>query len=169
MFWQEDDKKDDVTTSDRVVDLSFRVDCKQLPTRHAWELSQALYKVLPWIQEDSEIGIHQIHGVASGNGWERPADGDLIHLSRRTRMNLRVPVERINEANELVGKTLDIAGYTVTVGQVTKKAIDPVATLFSRYVVVEEGMSEEEFLRWVVGELEQRDIQARKLLCGKDH
>ena len=69
MFWQEDGKKNDVTTSDKVVDLSYKIDCKQIPTCHAWELSQALYQALPWIKDDDEIGVHQIHGATSGNGW----------------------------------------------------------------------------------------------------
>jgi CRISPR-associated protein Cas6 len=169
MFWQEDDKKDDVTTSEKVVDLSYRIDCKQIPTRHAWELSQALYEVLPWIVDEPEAGIHQIHGAASGNGWERPADGELIHLSRRTRMQLRVPVSRVDDASELEGKTLDIAGHSVTVGKMTTKSIDPFSTIFARYIVVPEGTTEDDFLQLVVDELKSRDLSVRKLLCGIGH
>jgi CRISPR-associated protein Cas6 len=169
MFWQEDDKKDDISTSEKVVDLHYRIDCKQIPTCHAWELSQALYQALPWIKDEAEVGIHQIHGAASGNGWERPPDGELIHLSKRTRMQLRVPALRIDDANELVGQSLDVAGYSVTVGKMTSKQIDPFSTIFSRYIVVSPGMSEDDFLQWVVAELTARDIQARKLLCGIGH
>ncbi len=169
MFWQEDDKKDVVTTSDKVVDLQYKIDCKQIPTCHAWELSQALYQALPWIKDESEVGIHQIHGAASGNGWERPPDGELIHLSKRTRMQLRVPASRVDEAAELVGQTLDIAGHSVGIGKMTTKPIDPFSTIFSRYIVVPSGMTEDDFLQWVVDELSARDIQARKLLCGMGH
>lgn len=169
MFWQEDDKKDDVTTSEKVVDLSYRIDCKQIPTRHAWELSQALYEVLPWIVDEPEAGIHQIHGAASGNGWERPADGELIHLSKRTRMQLRVPVSRVDDASELEGKTLDIAGHSVTVGEMTTRSIDPFSTIFARYIVVPEGTTEDGFLQLVVDELKSRDLSVRKLLCGIGH
>lgn len=169
MFWQEDDKKDDISSPSKVVDLQYKIDCKQIPTCHAWELSQALYQALPWIEDEAEVGIHQIHGAASGNGWERPPDGELIHLSKRTRMQLRVPVSRIDNANELVGKTLDVAGHSVIVGKMTSKAIDPLSTIFSRYIVVTPGMSEDDFLRWLVDELNARNIQARKLLCGIGH
>lgn len=169
MFWQEDDKKDEITTSDKVVDLSYKIDCKQIPTCHAWELSQSLYDALPWIASDPELGIHQIHGATSGNGWERPADGELIHLSKRTRMNLRVPIERVDDARMLEGKTLDVAGHSVAVGKMSVKPIEPFATIFSRYIVTEEGVSEEAFLQWVVDQLAERGIQARKLLCGISH
>jgi CRISPR-associated protein Cas6 len=169
MFWQEDNKKDDVSISDKVVDLSYKIDCRQIPSRHAWELSQALYEVLPWLKDEPEAGIHQIHGATSGNGWQRPADGELIHLSKRTRMNLRVPMSRIGDANELVGKSLNIMGYQVNVGQMSTKTIGPLSTIFARYTVVPDGMNEDDFLRWVNNELQARDIQARKLLCGIGH
>jgi CRISPR-associated protein Cas6 len=169
MFWQEDSKKDDVSTSDKVVDLSYKIDCRQIPTCHAWELSQALYEVLPWLQDEPEAGIHQIHGAASGNGWQRPADGELIHLPKRARMNLRVPMSRIDDAKELVGKTLDVMGHMLNVGQMSTKPIGPLSTIFSRYIVVPEGKSEDAFLSWVHSELQARDIQARKLLCGIGH
>ncbi|GMR01515.1 MAG: type I-MYXAN CRISPR-associated protein Cas6/Cmx6 [Gammaproteobacteria bacterium] len=169
MFWQEDGKKDDISTSDKVVDLHYKIECKQIPTCHAWELSQALYRALPWIKDETEVGIHQIHGATSGNGWERPPDGELIHLSKRTRMHLRVPTSRISEANALVGKTLDVAGHPVTVGKMTSKQIDPFSTIFARYIVISPGMNEDDFLLWVFDELKARDIQARKLLCGIGH
>ena len=169
MYWQEDDKKNDVVTSDKVVDVSYKIECRQIPTCHAWELSQALYQAMPWIKDEPELGVHQIHGAASGNGWERPADGELIHLSKRTRMNLRIPVSRITEANELVGEILDVAGYAVKVGKMNQKSVDPFSTLFARYIVTSAGISEDAFLQWVVDELSARGIQARKLLCGIGH
>lgn len=169
MFWQEDEKKPEITTSDKVVDLSFKIECKLIPGCHAWALSQAIYEALPWIRDDESIGIHQIHGATSGNGWERPADDELIHLSRRTRMTLRVPVEKVEAAAGLVGKTLDVMGYPVIVGEMAKKAINPLATIFARYVIVPDGMTEDRFLYWVVDEFKQHDVATRKMLCGKAH
>ena len=169
MFWQEDDKKDTISTSDRVVDVSYKIECRQIPTCHASELQQALYEALPWIKDEPEVGVHQIHGATSGNGWERPPDGELIHLSKRTRMNLRVPTARIGDASELVGKTLDICGYQLIVGKMSTRQINPLSTIFSRYIVVPDGYSEDQFLQWVVEELKARNIPARKLLPGISH
>jgi CRISPR-associated protein Cas6 len=166
MYWQEDDKKDVITTSEKVVDVNFRIDCKQIPTSHAWELSQALYDALPWIKDEPELGVHQIHGATSGNGWERPPDGELICLSKRTRMQLRVPKSRVDAVAQLSGKTLDVAGHQVVVGKMATRPIDPFSTIFARYIVSEEGMSEDDFLQSVAGELSSRGIQVRKLLCG---
>ena len=133
MLWEEDDKqKQEDIVPDDVVDLCFRINCRQIPTMHAYELSQALYRLLPWLEDEPETGIHQIHGAATGNGWERPPDGDLIHLSRRSKMHLRVSRERIEDAKQISGETLDIAGYPVEVGEASVKLLNPIQTLFAR-------------------------------------
>jgi CRISPR-associated protein Cas6 len=93
----------------------------------------------------------------------------LIHLSKRTRMHLRVPVARIEDAAELVGKVLDVAGHSVSIGKMTSKSIDPFSTIFSRYIVVSEGMTEDDFLQSAVDDMQSRGMQPRKLLCGMGH
>ncbi len=170
MLWEDEDKqnKEDVVPDD-VVDLSFRIRCKQIPTMHAYELAQAMYKVLPWIEAAPEIGIHQIHGATTGNGWERPPDGELMHLSKRAKMHLRVPKEKIEDAKQISGETLDIAGYTVEVGEASVKLLNPVQTIFSRYIIGPGELDEDQFVDWLVDELKLRDIHVRKMLCGIEH
>ncbi len=51
----------------------------------------------------------------------------------------------------------------------TTKPIDPFSTIFARYIVVSEGMKEDDFLQWVVDDLKSRDLAVRKLLCGMGH
>lgn len=169
MLWDDEVKKTDFVVSDNVVDLSFKIACKQIPTTHAWELSQAMVALLPWLSDEPEVGIHQIHGATSGNGWERPADGELIYLSKRTRMEIRIPRSRLEETLSLIGKKIDIAGFEVEIGQHIEKKLSPLSTLFSRYVVVPEGLDEDGFMQWVVDELAKRNIQLRKMLCGMTH
>ncbi|MGD2053446.1 MAG: type I-MYXAN CRISPR-associated protein Cas6/Cmx6 [Gammaproteobacteria bacterium] len=170
MLWEDEDKqkKEDVVP-DNVVDLSFRISCKQIPTTHAYELAQALYQVLPWLENEPEIGIHQIHGATTGNGWERPPDGELMHLSKRAKMHLRVPKEKIEDARQVSGETLDIAGYPVEVGEASVKLLNPIQTIFSRYIIGPQDVNEEQFIDWVVEELKQRNINVRKMLCGIGH
>ena len=107
-----------------------------------------------------------LHPVTVG---ERPPDGELIHLSKRTRMNLRVPATRIDDAAELVGETLSVSGHEVKIGKMTSKPIDPFSTLFSRYIVAPSSWSEDEFLQWVFDDLNARGVSVRKLLCGISH
>ena len=169
MLWDENEKKVEFVLPDNVVDLSFKITCKQLPTTHAWELSQAMHGILPWLLDEPEVGIHQIHGATTGNGWERPPDGELIHLSKRTRMSLRVPRPRVEDTMAIVGKKMDVAGYELEIGTVTEKPLNPLSTLFSRYVVVPEGLDEDGFMQWAIDELAKRDIELRKMLCGIGH
>ena len=169
MLWDDNEKKADYVVPDNVVDLFYKIDCKQIPTMHAWELSQALFEVLPWLADEPEAAIQQIHGATTGNGWERPPDDEVMHLSKRARMHLRIPKHRVDDATLLTGKALDIAGYTVTVGEAMVKPLSPVSTLFARYVAVPKGMNEDRFIEWVASEFERRDIKLRKVLCGISH
>lgn len=169
MLWDEEKKTAEYTVPDDVVDLVYKINCKQIPTTHAFELAEALYAALPWLKDEANVGIHQIHGATSCNGWERPPDGELIHLSKRSKMSLRVPKHRVDDAMQLTGEVLDIAGYSVEVGAAISKLMTPLPTIFARYVVVPEGMDENQFIDWVADELAQRDIHLHKLLCGISH
>lgn len=173
MFWNEDREEDKgYKVPDDVVDLSFAISCKCLPLDHAYALSTALQAALPWIADEEMAGIHLIHGAESGNGWYRPQDsGDaVIHLSRRTRMTLRVPKERIEAARALEGTLLDIAGNRLEVGGAAVKQLSALSTLFARHVVMPDAeLSEAEFLQSVVDEMRTLGIRVNKILCGRAH
>ncbi|MGB5395567.1 MAG: type I-MYXAN CRISPR-associated protein Cas6/Cmx6 [Gammaproteobacteria bacterium] len=169
MLWQDEQKKSDYVVPDNVVDRAFKIDCKQVPTSHAQELSSALHALLPWLKDEPELGVHQIHGATTGNGWERPADGGIICLSKRSRMSLRVPKHRIDDVSSLVGSTFDIAGNPVKIGDFSIKPLLPQAVIFSRYVAMPHGMDENEFIHWIADQLAERDIEVRKMLCGIGH
>lgn len=172
MFWEEDTEKKPATGSDRVTDVCFKVDCRSLPAMHATELAQALRAELPWIVDEPEMAIHQIHGATTGNGWERPGDDELIQLSRRTRLVLRVPQSRVDDAAELTGRELDIAGNRLRVGDMSVRPVTPLSTLFARYVadpLARDEDDEDRFLHWAADELRAMAIPVKKLLCGKRH
>lgn len=169
MLWEDEPKKEEYVVPENVVDLSFKIECKQLPVSHASELYQALHDLLPWLGEEPAVGIHQIHGATSGNGWERPADDELIHLSKRSRMTLRVPSHRVDDVAGLVGESFDIEGHSVKIGGFNVKPLLPQAVIFARYVAMPHGMEEDEFTSWVADSLAERDIKVRKMLCGIGH
>lgn len=173
MFWNEEKQEDTgYKVPDDVVDLSFAISCKCLPMDHAHALSEALQAALPWFSDEETAGIHLIHGAESGNGWYRPQDteGAMLHLSRRTRMTLRVPKERIEAARTLEGRLLDIAGYPLEIGAASIKELSALSTLFARHVVMAEAdLSEAEFLQAVVSEMRGLGIRVNKILCGRAH
>jgi len=170
MFWQEEPEELPGGVPTDVVDLLFAVDCKRLPVDHAYALSKALAKALPWFDEEPGLGVHTIHVAGSQNGWERPLHGTQSHilLSRRTKLALRVPQARVGDLGKaLTGLTLDIAGCPLTLGEAKPRPLSKETTLFSRYLISQADEEESAFLARVARELLGMDIRIRKALCGK--
>jgi len=175
MFWQDqEDEKQQIAVPDNVIDLSFKVQCKQLPMDHAYALSQTIQEMLPWFASEEHTGIHLIHGAESGNGWIRPQEPDaVLSLSKRTRFMLRLPKHRVEDASKLVGQTLNVAGNDVVLSVPNEKALSVLTTIFARYVVIPEigeGMQNEEiFLNHAAEMLRSEGIQVKKMMSGRAH
>ncbi len=168
MFWNEDrDEKIEYQVPDRVQDVIFRIECKSIPQEHAHALAEALQAALPWLADEPEAGIHPLLGAESGNGWERP-DTEVLYLSRRQRLTLRLPKHRLDDVAALVGQTLDIDGHPLTVGRFTTRKLSDLPTLFAKGVVTDPGQSETEFLEQVAEQLRAMGIRIRKMMCGKE-
>lgn len=172
MFWQEDEKPKAFTIPDDIVDLVFEIDCRELPVDHARELADAIHDHVPEVGEDERVGVHSIHLAGSQNGWERPDPklGQRLILSRRTKLTIRVPKEHCEQIQQaLHGADLDIAGCHLAIGKAKQKKLSNQGTIFSRYVVLEEGEAEDEniFLQRIVSHLAERGIHIKKAMCGK--
>lgn len=172
MYWSENPSgNDQFSVPNDIVDIVYKLDCKSLPLDHAWSLSQALQQALPWLVEEDSAGVHLIHVAESGNGWFRPDDpeNDTLCLSKRTRMTLRIPKQRIDDAHLLTGKTLDVAGNPLIVKEGTIKLLSTLPTLFARYVICDAALDEDAFLHTQVAELRDMGIPVKKLLAGKQN
>ncbi len=171
LYWQEDEEQEDVETPESVQDLLFRIDCRTLPLDHAEALSNEIRRHLPWLDEEPQAAIHLIHVAESANGWMRPEDPDseLLHVSRRTRMTLRLPSHRFEDARALSGKTLDIAGHELTVGDYHLRPLSKLTTIFARHVDTGGTEDEAEFMRLVAGQLRDRGISVKKMMPGRLH
>ena len=168
MFWQEEIDEEHYVVPDNVIDLVFKIKCRTLPVDHAWALSQALHEALPWFPDEHQAGLHLIYGADSGNGWERPSEGEeLLYLSRRTPLILRLPKERVDDATTLTGKTLEIAGNTLEVGESHTRFLGMTSTLYSRHVTTESELDEDEFLQQAVETLQTLGLRFKKVMSGK--
>lgn len=167
MFWQEETKHENFDVPDAVVDVAFQISCRTLPVDHAWALSQAVCAELPWLTGESGAGVHTIHVAESGNGWVRPEGGaELLYLSRRTRLVVRVPRHRVAETQRLTGRTLDVAGNALAVEKSALKPLAAITTVFARYIISAGGQDENAFLEAAVRELNGLGIRPKKMLCG---
>jgi CRISPR-associated protein Cas6 len=172
MYWQEKTSKAEYTVPDTILDVVYSIECRGIPLNHTHALSEAIMRALPWLRDEEDAGIHMIHGAESGNGWLRPDvdSGDaVLHLSRRTKLELRLPKARVAEAEALTGQTLDIDGHPLTVGKHTLRPLSTYGTQFARYVIADASQSEEAFVSQVVTNLRGMGVEFGKLLCGRCH
>lgn len=170
MFWQEDKEQTaGYVVPDDVQDLLFKIQCKTLPLDHGHVLSEQVLKYLPWMKDEPLAAIHQIHVAESANGWMRPEDPEteVLCVSRRTKMTLRLPKDRIKQARDLVGQTLDINGHSLTVGECSSRSLSKLTTIFARYVDTSGYEDEPRFLQSMADQLTKRGIRVRKMMSGK--
>lgn len=170
MYWKEDELDDKAfVVPDDVVDLVFTIQCQTLPVDHAHALSSAILEALPWFLEEEQAALHLIHGAESGNGWERPEGADdVIYISRRTKLTLRLPRHRLDEARTLTGMELDVAGSSIQIKEAKKRLFSTSHTLFSRHIV-DAGGSEDDFVEQAVAHLNVLGLKFKKVLCGRSH
>ncbi len=170
MLWQEEMPQKEAVISPTIVDLVFDINCRCLPVDHAYALSQAISNALPWFVQEPQAGLHLILMAESGSGWIRPESPDeLMYLSRRTKLTLRLPQRRIAEAQVLSGMTLEVAGYSIKVGNAKQKPFSKMPVLMAKYVIANPEQDEETFLKTAVAEIQQKGIVCQKVLCGKTH
>ncbi len=153
---------------DDIVDAVFAITCRNLPVDHAWALSQAIEAALPWFSGEPGAGLHTVHGAASGSGWMRPEGADaLLQLSHRARLALRLPRHRIEAAADLLGHTLDIAGWPLRVDRLAVRPLSRITTLHARGVVFTTAADEPDFMIAVGTELRMLGIEPGTALCGR--
>jgi len=167
MYWNESKPPESFEIPDDVVDAVYAISCRCLPVDHAHILREALHAALPWLADEESAGVHPIHVADSGNGWMRPElPNDLLYLSRRTKLALRLPKHRVKDASRLSGTALDVGGHSLVVAGSTVRALSPITTIFARYVVLDTVEDEQAFLVSIVRRLGEIGIQPKKMLCG---
>ncbi len=171
MFWQEDDRDQGFQVPDDVVNVLFAIDCKRLPVDHAYALSTALCEAVPWLRDDPAVAVHTVHLAGSQNGWQRPEHGtdQFLIPSRRTKLTIRVAKAQVPALlGALQGRTLQVKGIPLAIGDGKPKRLSKEPTLFARYVVTLSGEDENAFLSRAATELRAQEVRIRKALCGKD-
>ena len=169
MYWQDSKDSENFVVPDDIVDMVYGIRCRSLPVDHVYALSQAIQAALPWFAAEERAGVHAIHVAESGNGWMRPGDPNaLLHLSRRTKLVLRVPKHCVDDAHRLTGQTLDIQGNPLQIEKASVRPLSDLSTLFARYIVTD-GADENAFLRDALKQLNDMGVRPKKMLCGIEH
>ena len=171
MYWDEPEAPAAAPESATVADVRYRIRCAALPVDHARALCDALRAALPWLEAEPGAGVHALHGAESGNGWLRPEDpAELLPLSRRTRLALRLPRARLEDAAALCGRALSVGGIPLQVGEAALRPLRAWRTVFARYVTFPDAAGgEDAFLAHCAAALRALGVAAPRLLPGRGH
>ncbi|NYT52142.1 MAG: type I-MYXAN CRISPR-associated protein Cas6/Cmx6 [Candidatus Vesicomyosocius endoextente] len=169
MFWQEEAKKEHFTLPETIQDVVFNIFSNILPIDHSFLLEQALLKHLPWLNE-VDAGIFNI-SVADGNGWVQNHKNGFYYPSKRSKLIIRLPKNKLNETKQLLGKTLYLDKYKIKIIKFLKpKLLSDIPILFAKKIVCNETMSENDFLQTAFEQLKTLDISVKKMISGlKNH
>jgi CRISPR-associated protein Cas6 len=146
---------DEAPVSD-VADVVFALRGQAIALDYAYALSETVARVLDWISSEPHAGIHPIRGAT--------VSGDVLVLSKRAQLVLRLPQSRIEAARALQGVRMDLGG-AVEVGDGSIRALAPYPVLYSHFVTTGHD-SEQEFLAEATRLITAASIEC-KLIVGK--
>jgi CRISPR-associated protein Cas6 len=145
-------------TAASMVDVIYPLHGQALPRDHRRALAEALERLVPWLSEPSQAGVHRINVVAGG--------GEPALISQRTRLMLRVLRQRVSELAPLQGAVLDVGGYWLRLGTApVVRELLPWGTLYA-HVVATADDDELAFLETIEGELDAMHVPCRRI-CGR--
>jgi CRISPR-associated protein Cas6 len=127
--------------------------------------------VLPWFEDEAAARLHQIHTAATGSGWVRPdsESGDELHLSRRTRLLVRVPAHRAEDSLALSDRGLDVDGYPISTGAGKVVPLTPARTLLARQVVCGRSETETRLIERLTRAIAESGVRGASMICGRSH
>ncbi len=168
MFWREDEEsKPEYQVPGEVYDLVFSLRGSHLRIDHAHALAEALRGLLSE-ETCQRIGVHGVQLAGSGNGWNRPEQGDAeLPLSRRTRLAIRVHRDDHEAVAALSQQTLQLGSQQLQVGDSSIRKLSKLGCLYARAVSCEREQSEAEFLEQVATTLRRLGIDVSKMICGR--
>jgi len=168
LYWHEAEApKAEFKVSDEVFDLLFAVRGSHIDIDHAFALAQALRSLLD-AATCARIGVHGVQLAGSGNGWNRPEQGDAdIPLSRRARLAVRVHRDDCDKVTAICRQTLDLGSQQLQIGACSTRKLSSLSNLHARAVCCDRQQSEPEFLAQTAAALQHLDIEVARMICGR--
>lgn len=140
-----------------MIDIAFPLQAGTLPAEHRYALAEALQRALPWLDADPRAGVHRLNLVQG-------TAGDAL-VSPRTRLMLRVPRSRADEALALGGTELKIGAHRLRPGPGRRRELVAHGTLYA-YLVAAASADEAAFVAAMRQELDAMDVAAQPV-CGR--
>jgi CRISPR-associated protein Cas6 len=108
------------------ADFAFAVSGDRIDADYPSALHRALAAALPWLDHESQAGIHPMRGLT-------PCEGRLM-VGGRTRVVLRAPIQRAADCARLEGARIEVPA-PLLIGRVTMRELLAYPVLHSRLVV----------------------------------
>lgn len=124
-----------------VVDILFTLRGDRIPLDHGYSLMGAIAPYAP-VHGPSGWAVHPIAG-------DQVAPGVMALRGGQSKLTLRAPASELRAARGLVGRTLSLDGYRVTVGCADVHALRPAPRLVARLVTIRGYMDPEPFVHAV--------------------
>ena len=144
----------------QMVDLQFDLVGTVIPADNALLLAAELQRLLPWLSADAGIGIQHLKGAETNSG------DASININRRTKLFVRVPKTRVDDMLQLIGKTLDLAGYRLELGRFKTREFSPFGNIYAHFVDTGSA-TEEQFVQDVMHELDEHFQLRCGFICGR--
>lgn len=139
------------------VDLIFALRGRAIMADYADRLRGELLRCLPWLDDEARAGVHPLGGLSDGAGEH--------YLSGRSKLTLRLPRGRVEQAHALCGQQLDLGG-SAEVGGAALRELSPATVLYSSFVAC--GSAEEAaFMTECQREIGGLAFRNVRLICGK--
>ncbi len=148
------------SVTEAFTDIIFSLRGSSVMPGYAAPLWQALRASLPWLAEEPGAAIHPLARVSPGQS--------SLYLGRHSRLILRLPQHRVEEAFELCGRILEIgASVKIEVGDASLRPLRPAAVQHSPFVTLDNA-TEADFLVKAERRLSEIGIDCH-MVCGKEH
>ena len=142
------------TTAD-MIDLVFDLSGETLPASYPFALWAELVRSVPQLAGNEHVNVLPLR-TAENN--------ELVLLSKRTKLVLRIPASLTQAAAALTGAQLNISGSSLSLGAMKRREIQPHPTLHAQLAA---GVDDElEFMESVQAHFSALGISAHTI-CGK--
>ncbi len=166
MLWEDDEPKPALRPAD-AVEVCFPLVGRVLPSDYCVPLALALTPLLEPDVDPRRTGVRVLHVPTSGNGWYR-GRGEVIHVSRRVQLALRVHRDACEEVAGLAGAELNLEGVELKLGAPRVAELVAAEPLYAHRVIGTEGEGEESFLTAAHRRLGEMGVTPRRMLCGRE-
>lgn len=141
-----------------MVDVAFALHGRALPRDHRWTLAHSLAEALPALADDPRAAVHPVKLVHGS--------GEPALLSARSRLVLRVARELSDEVRAQAGRTLEVGGCELRLGEAQVRELLPHTTLYAHFVDAGED-DEMGFLAAMSAELARLEVRC-PVVCGRE-